>query len=268
MDDDIERCTEVQLAEEDQQRNRPIEPPAKHRAGDMTRSVSKAVIGSIPGAGAFLAEAADQFLPDATARDRERWEGEITNSVNGLQIHVAAFGSTGSSAVPLSRKASAIGVFVARECPEGMGDYYIAYDDMAAALPEFSADDLADGLGELEALALIVSSDWIGSDETYAMTDAGYGVFDQSAMGWNTAEDARTLAAWALEQGDTAEMSLFQDSSAWSVRRINPALALVLARVDSENVSKEVPRVYHTNYFYMSKADRARLRRYVGASGT
>ncbi len=255
------------MAEEDRQQNRPIERPVKHRTGDATRSISKSVLGSIPGAGAFLAEAADQYLPDGTARDRERWEGEITDSVNSLQIHVVALGSTGSNAVPFSATTLAIGLFMARQCPEGMGDHYIASEAIAAALPDLSADDLADGLAELEALGLVASSDWIGAEEAYAMADAGYGVFDEPAMGWSPVDDAQALAGWALEQGDTAEISLFQESSGWSERRINPALALVLEQVTPENVSKEVPRVYHTNYFYMSKADRARLRRYVGASG-
>lgn len=253
------------MEKEDRHLKRPIERPSKSQAGDLTRSISKAVLGSIPGAGAFLAEAADQCLPDASARDRERWEGEITESVNGLEVQVAALGSNASCAIQLSGPASAIGFFMARQCPDGMGDHYVASDFMASALPALSADDLTDGLGELEALGLIVSLDLIGSDEHYAIAAAGYVAFDQPAMGWNTAEDAQVLTSWALEQGDTAELSRFQDSSGWSARRINPALELVLEHVAPENVSKEVPRAYHTNYFYMSKADRARLRRHAGA---
>ena len=69
---------------EDPSRNALMAPPKPHKAARVMRGAAKAAAGSIPGAGAALSECIDLFVPNPEAKDRARWETEVTDEVNDL----------------------------------------------------------------------------------------------------------------------------------------------------------------------------------------
>jgi hypothetical protein len=241
----------------------PIQPPQPHRIADLARAAAKGALGTVPLAGSLLAEAADLGLPNPAEQDRRRWEGDITDGVNSLHERMDGVDRhLGEPNVRLSAGAAIAATYLIEQCPDGLGHQYIGANAIVEANPGSEPQDILDGLGELESYGLLEPMDGVGCEGIYCLNLAGYVALDLPLMGWDTNADARAIAAWALTQGSEAEVGDLEAAMDWPTRRLNPALGLVLRCVEDENISREMQPAYVTSYFYMSSADRARLRRF------
>lgn len=239
-----------------------IFPPKKSLKADLARAATKGTLGMIPVAGSFLAEAADVAMPDPTDDARRRWEGRVSEGVNVLRgrvddLHERVDGPT----VTLTGGAVACATHLIEGCPDGLAGRYVAAEEIALANPDLAMGDLLDGLGELESYGLIEPLDVVGGAGCYCLTQAGYEALDLPIMGWDTAADAREIAAWSLCQGTAVDVAVMNAALGWPRRRLNPALGMVLRQIDPTNVSREIQPDYVTAYFALDNADRARLRR-------
>ena len=244
-----------------------IVPPKRNVKADLARAVAKGTLGSIPVAGSFLAEAADVAMPDPGDDARRRWEGRVSEGVNVLRgrvddLHERVDGPT----VTLTGGAVACATHLIEGCPDGLAGRYVAAEEIAAANPEIAMGDLLDGLGELESYGLIEPLDVIGGAGCHCLTQAGYEALDLPIMGWDTAADARDIAAWSLRQGAAVDVAAMDGALGWPRRRLNPALGMVLREIDPTNVSREIQPDYVTAYFVLDNADRARLRRLLAGA--
>lgn len=245
-----------------------IVPPKKSMKADLVRAAAKGTLGIIPVAGSFLAEAADVAMPDPSDDARRRWEGRVSDGVNVLRgrvddLHERVDGPT----VTLTGGAAACAAHLIEGCPDGLACRYVGAQEIAAANPDLTAEDVLEGLGELEAYGLVEPLDVIGGGGCHCLTQGGYEALDLPIMGWDTAVDAREIAAWALGAGAAVDVAAMDAAFGWSRRRLNPALGMVLREIDPTNVSREIQPDYVTAYFVLDNADRARLRRFASRLG-
>lgn len=239
----------------------PIEPPKKAPKNQLMRATARAAVGSVPLAGPALAEAADILLPDEEARDRHRWEGEITDGVNDLFSRVD--GRRGDRHVTISGAAAELAAYFVKRCPDGLARDDISRDELMAAFPSLTRDQLLDGLGILEMYGLIESMEFPNDEAIYTLTESAYEALDPPFMGWSPREDARQIAALAGEKRDYVMTSELEEMLGWPRRRFNPAHRIVVGMIDPRHVSDELQPHYVTLQFNPDNAESARLRHFA-----
>lgn len=239
-----------------------IERPKDFPAANARRRAAKAIGGAVPGVGSLIAEAADAFISNPEAQDRNRWEGEVTDEVNTLGGRVDNIDQrTGNRTESLSVVASAIAKYMIESCPDGLGHRDTTLTDIHAAYPDLEKADLLDGLGDLESFGLINTTSFIGAPDEYQLTGYAYEVLDPPVMGWNPKDDARALAALIVrDRTDTSSHEL-ESSLGWPRRRFNPALRIVAGYI--RLVGKELQPNYITTHLYPTNAEFSNLRRFA-----
>ena len=99
----------------------PLLPPSPNSEMDAIRTVARVGLGAVPVLGLVLAEIGNAVIPDPTARDRERWEGEITDDVNELDTRVLDLqGAVTPQKESLSDAAALIAKLMVETCPDGL----------------------------------------------------------------------------------------------------------------------------------------------------
>lgn len=171
------------MTKSDGARGGPIQPPKDNRAADLGRAAARSALGAVPLAGSFLSEAADQLLPDPSKNDQKRWEIEITRGVNSLEDRVDLLGSKHETTASFSGGAAAAAQYLAKHCPDGLSQHYVDAETIAESNPDFTVDEIIEGLGELEAFGLAEPADWMGGGNTYRITASGYEALDRPTLG-------------------------------------------------------------------------------------
>jgi hypothetical protein len=249
---------------DDVSRDSPIQPPKIHRAANIGRAALKGLLGTVPLAGSVLAEAAELGLPNPSENERHRWEGEVTDGVNTLHGRLNELDErSGEHLVTLVGGTAVAAKYLVEHCGDGLAHDYVQAATIAHADPDASFEEIVDGLAELESYGLIEPLDVIGGHHTYCLTEGAYEVLDPPLMGWDTHSDARAIASWTLGRESDVEVSALSEAMGWPNRRLNPALRLVLQLIEPDNISRELQPDFATNCFYLSGADRARLRRFM-----
>lgn len=244
---------------------RKINPPEASRKADLARAAARAAAGAIPVIGSAAAELANEIVPDPTAKNRQQWEGEISDGVNGLNERVDDIDArTGKRTIELKGGAAAAAMFMIKRCPDGLAQQWTSIEELCEAFPDLTKRDLLDGLGDLESYGLIKEVSFIGSPSRYQLTTDAYETLDEPVLGWNTNSDARALAREALAMPDGVNVPALDEKMGWPRRRLNPALRLVVDFIGDGRVSKAIQPDYVTRYFSPSNAERAQLRRFVG----
>lgn len=242
----------------------PLQPPQRFPKTRLARAAAKAAGGAVPIVGSTLTEAADAFLPNPEARDRERWEGEITDGVNTLGGRVEELDQrTGSRLLTLTGGAAAVAKFMVERCPDGLAHDEVTITELEAAYPDLSRDELLDGAGYLESLNLIRSISFIGAPDEYRLTQSGYEALDPPIMGWSPLEDARAIAALVVEKRSDIRVNDIEEKLGWQRRRLNPALRIVVGFIAPGRVSQVIQPDYVTRYFSPNNAELALLRRFA-----
>jgi len=241
-----------------------IQKPRRHRKAQLARAVTKAGLGSIPYVGTALSEAAEVVLPDPEAKDRGRWEGEVTDGMNDLTDRVEVIEERGGKrTVRFTGGAAAAAKYMIENCPDGLGHEYVTVEDIQRADPDLRKKEIEDGLGDLEGYRLVESLSLIGPADRYRLTQLGYEAFDLPIMGWDTKADAREIARRIGTPREGVNVAELDAELGWPRRRLNPALQMVVDFVEPDRVSQEVQAKYVTNHFFPSRAEAAMLRRFA-----
>jgi len=244
-----------------------IQQPKRYLGADVGRAAVKGGLGMVPLVGSPLAEAAGLMMPDPTAKDRERWEADVTEGVNNLHGRVDDIDQrTGKKTVSLEGGAALAAKHMVESCPDGLAHKWVAIEDILAAYPDASRNEVLDGLGDLESYGLVSTISFIGAPDRYKMTQYGYEVLDGPVMGWNTAQDAREIAALVVQGNrDGVRVEELDAALGWPRRRFNPALRMVVDFVAPGRVSQSLQAEYVTRWFSPSNAERADLRRFAAS---
>ena len=246
---------------------KPIEPPKKFPKHEAGKRVLKGAAGTIPVAGGAISEGIDALFPDPASADHDRWSQEITSDVNSLNEKVEDIDQrSGENTVTLEGAAALAAKYMIEKCPDGLRREDHTLDELIEACPEFSKNELLDGLGELELYGLVTTRSFIGSPDEYRLTDSSYEVLDEHIMEWSTSEDARHIARLSLEYRDGVKVRELHDATGWTHRRFNPAQRMVVDFIAPGRVSQAIQPEYVTRWFSPNNVERASLRLFAGGA--
>jgi hypothetical protein len=243
--------------------NSSILPPEDYPKSDAARAASKGIAGAIPLVGSVISEVIEHFAPDPAAKDRIRWELEVTNQLNRL---TAASGRTQISRDSFAWK---LALFANELDTNANGE--VAIDDSAIGthFPDVSNVDLEDALSDLS------DADWIDC-WLDANSRTGVGGFHTKALlfahtdpvVWHTSPsvDAMSAAKFILEQESEEAVSatMIEEKMGWSARRLYPALAFLKEEVfPSDSVESYYHPKYPFTWLYLNGKSRRALRRFI-----
>ena len=241
-----------------------IARPGKSPRNKAVRHIAKAAAGIVPLAGSALAEIADAAIPDLEARDRARWEGQVTSGINELHGRVDGLDErTGLVEVRFSGAGAGIATYMIKRCPDGLARDHVDRDDLVRELSDYTREELLGGLGELESYGLISCMEFMNNEAIYCLTDYAYEVLDPPIMGWDVRDDARQVAAAAIRNRDYVLTYDLEKLLGWPRRRFNPAHRIIVNMIDPAHVSDELQPTYVTPQFNPSNGEYARLRRFA-----
>lgn len=161
---------------------------------------------------------------------------------------------------PLARR---VGLWIAEHCPDGLNSF-VNEQALADAFSGGGIRDLQDAIAELEAEGLVSCSHTISKALPHVRpTTDLYVTFDPLAYGHNPASDAAELTTRVLAGEDSVGVAELYAATDWPLRRFNPAVALVIAQVDSRRVSGEMSGDYPCRWFHLMAGDRVALKRFA-----
>ena len=240
-----------------------IKPPLEYSSAKAGRHVAKALAGAIPVVGSAVTELIDGLVPDPESNDRKRWEGEVTDSVNGLTDTVEQLSRPDrGQKVTFSGAQAFVASYLTENCSNGIPDY-VDVDSLVAADSSFSREDIEDAIADLEGYGLVKSLDSFGGSGLIELTEHAYEAFDPPIMGWDPQEDARLLAAYLVTHRAEQSFSApdLEAAMGWPRRRFNPALRVVAQYIRC--VGDELQPHYVVTCVLPTSAEFSRLRRFA-----
>jgi hypothetical protein len=148
---------------------------------------------------------------------------------------------------------------------DGMRGHGRTLDDLVSLVPNESPQAVEGAAFDLEALGLVEIRRAIGKFWWLYLTQRFYEQIDKQVMGWNTYDDARTLAKLLLEDETRTRTSKLHETSGWDKRRFNPAFRALLDQISEEHISKEIQPNYPSAFVVLGPEDSASLRRFTRA---
>lgn len=152
---------------------------------------------------------------------------------------------------------------MANESSDGLYEPDVELEAVAVALgPDHSRSSIEDAVEELALLGLVALIRHSGG----AIIQPRAPLFEQidpHAKVWKPREDARALAALALEMGESFQSEELEAQSGFERRRFNPALSVLLDQLDPADVDGTIQPDYAAPYAYLSSGARVRLRRFI-----
>jgi hypothetical protein len=157
---------------------------------------------------------------------------------------------------PLAQK---IGCWILKNSENGLMRF-VDGEALASAFPN-DPKQLTEALAELELEGLIST---VVRGRVVPMVKPTIDLFvtlDQHVVGSNPTADALDLTKRILDGEDQVASATLHAATGWPIRRFNPALAIVLSRIDDQRVSKEITSDYPSRHFFLMPIDRVELRR-------
>jgi hypothetical protein len=165
----------------------------------------------------------------------------------------------------LSAVAQKVAMWIAKNSESGQTDFADA-NALAAAFATES-EQLEDVLAELEAEGLVTTVFRGREMPAVKPTVDLYASLDPHAVGSDPLSDVVELTKRILEGEDHIATDELHASTGWTLRRFNPALSLVLARIDDQRISKEMCPEYPARHFFLLPVDKAELKRFLKQAG-
>lgn len=164
--------------------------------------------------------------------------------------------------VNVSKLAQQVGLWIAKHSKDGRSENFVKHDAMLAEFAD-QESELADAIAELE-LEGLVNSHSRGHDVPYVRATIDlFATFDKHAIGSDPYADAVELTKKILDGPDQLASAELHTATGWEIRRFNPALSLVVGRIDSKRVSAEISSDYPSRHFFLLPIDRAELKRFL-----
>ena len=238
----------------------PLQLPNIDPKRELARKLVDSTISLIPGVGGYFSVVASVIFPSEAERKREKWQKEITDTVNNLEKAIDEFLPT----IKLSMNASYLGYWISQTSEDGRLDP-VMFDDIQKAFPEANRSELEDACGELELTGLVIISVAMGYKvrnirPTYSL----YEIFDPLVFEKaNPRIDAASLARYILAQEGTASADKMVQNFGWEVRRLNPAIAIICSMIGEGRKSAENHPVYFCRYLMPDPTERAALRHFA-----
>ena len=163
----------------------------------------------------------------------------------------------------ISPFAERLGTWLVTQSQDGLAG---PIDDttLIPAFADIDQDALRDAIAELKADGYLTTTALMNRSlpRMRATLDL-FATFDPIACLGDPVADSLVLVEIVLQGGSSVSVADLHKQTAWAIRRFNPAVGLVIARVDEGRVSQETQNEYPTRHFMLSSDDRVALRRYA-----
>jgi hypothetical protein len=161
---------------------------------------------------------------------------------------------------PLAQR---LGSWIAAQSKNGLPDF-VHDDAITSAFPDENSAALKEAIAEPELDGYVSSLDRGRTLPTIKPTVELFATFDRKAIGSDPLTDATEPTKKILAGQDQIRVADLHEATGWSLRRFNPALSLVLGKIDSQRVSRELNSVYPSGFFFLLTVDRVSLKRFLG----
>lgn len=238
----------------------PIQLPAPSPKRALARKLADVGVSLIPYAGGPLAAIYSLTHPPQSELDEQRWREEITKLANDTEAAVNFI----LKRVTLSEDAAYLGRWISENAERGWSDTF-GYDDIVRQFPEATRSEILEAVGELELEGMLRISKVLGKPfghvtATYRL----YDTFDPIVFeGVSPRQDATVVALGILDGEGMVSCGAVAEKQGWSVRRINPALAIVGEMIADGRKSRPLGQPYGIRAMAADPQERVRLRRFV-----
>ena len=200
--------------------------------------------------------------PSLVEKLQAQWQADVTQAVNQIEQSVSQL----VPSITLSDEASAIGLWLSQTSEVGREDG-VTFDEITAAFPDATKQELEDASGELELAELVTLSGAIGHRIRIVRPQIKlFEVFDPAVFDdANPRADAAKLARYILAKNDTVGAEEAMAHLGWSVRRFNPAIGIVCSMIGRGRKSEEIHPTISCPYVMPDPRERAELRRFADA---
>jgi hypothetical protein len=156
-----------------------------------------------------------------------------------------------------------IGLWISRESTHGYSDF-IPEDELIAAFPDASVDEVAFAVAELSTDDFINTTSFIANRLPRMTSNPNLFItFDPYALKTDPAIDVVTLVDMVLAKKETAQAEELHRQTGWPLRRFNPAFAYLISQIDERRVLKGGTNEYPARGFYLVDQDRVELHRFA-----
>ncbi len=238
----------------------PIKLPSSSPKRDLVRKLVDASVSAVPFAGGPLAAIYSLTHPPQSEIEEERWRQEITKLANDVEAAVNFI----LKRVSLSENAAYLGRWMSENAKTGWADIF-DYDQIVAQFPEASKTEILEAVGELEIEGMLRISKVLGRPFSHVRAGSRlYEAFDPIVFGdVSPRRDAVTVAMAVLDADAMVSCAAIADQHGWSVRRINPALAIVGEMIADGRKSRPLGQPLGIRAMMADPQERVRLRRFV-----
>lgn len=238
----------------------PVELPSPNPKRQLARKLFDALISGVPLAGGPYAAMLSVTHPPQAEQLQSQWQADVTAAVNNMEKVIDDLLPT----LPLSDLAATIGVWTSANSKLGRSEI-VDFSELRAEFVDARQLDVEDALGELAHAELLDIHATIGQKIAYVVPrTAFYEVFDPVAFdGVNPRSDAAQAARFILSTDTTVSAESIMDQFGWSVRRYNPAIAIVCTMIGEGRKSREIHPTISWRYLMPNPSERAALRRFA-----
>lgn len=236
-----------------------LAPPNENKGRAVLRALVESSASLLPVAGA-LARLYQTTHPSQFAHDVERWQGDITATVNDLAERLVALEAQYAPQMALSELALEVACWLVGD--EARPAHWPV--DLAAiieGLPRRPANLIAEAAHELADAELVTITP--GGDFVRASWMLIW-LFQPLANGVSPVRDAADLGRQALTQ-DRLNAQEVHEATGWPVQRVNAAFELVASFAPPGHVSRPAHPVFTAYGIYIDAGTRRRVRTFIGA---
>jgi hypothetical protein len=163
----------------------------------------------------------------------------------------------------LSLLARKVGLWIARHCPTGRGDF-VGTDAILADFADVSREQIGEAIAELGVDGFLDLSRTLGGDIPHARPTLDlYLSFDGIAFGTNPLADVAEVGRLALEGPDAVDVDALFAATGWPPRRFTPAINAVAAKIPNGRVMRALGATHGIAAMHLLPEDRVELKRYV-----
>jgi hypothetical protein len=177
----------------DHEKRTPVAVPATEKWREVLRAAVEAIASFIPG-GSALARLYRTIHPPKSEQDRKQWQATVSERTNENTDRLDQHENLLSPKATVVGVAAKLAAVLAHDCPDGMHSKSYALTDLYALLPHSEKQAVEDAAFELKSFGLVEVRRTLGTHWWLQLCDTFYEQIDRQVMGWNTVEDAVTLA--------------------------------------------------------------------------
>lgn len=238
----------------------PISPPNVSVKRELARKLFDSGLSLFPGGGS-LAALYSVTHPAKGDVQITQWREELTSLVNSLEEAVSFL----TQSITLSEDTASLGKWIAEQSKDGGRFDVVRYDDIARRFEGATNTEIQEAIGELELNGLVTTSGALGRPILDLRPKPRlFEIFDPIVFpGVSPREDAAVIAIELLQSEKGVAAADLCQRFGWSIRRINPAMAIVGEFIADGRKSSPNGQPYIVRSMFVTPSERADLRRFV-----